>query len=192
MLESSVEDRTAGLLNTIGRNIRKLRISRSLTLQDLADQTSLSPSMLSLLERGKTGPSIGTLVVIAASLGAQMSDLMDHGDANNNMVSRVADQTVIETEAGVRRRILKQDRARNIEIAINEYDAGTSSAPLPRGHEGYEFGVVLNGALEVTVNGQVEVLRVGDLISYSSLEPHRFVNSGSRQARTLWINLRRA
>ena len=144
-LESSVEDRTAGLLSTIGRNIRQLRISRSLTLQGLADQTNLSPSMLSLLERGKTGPSIGTLVVIAASLGAQMSDLMDHAEASpNSIVSRVKDQTVIETEAGVRRRILKQDRTRNIEIAINEYDPGTSSAPTPRGHEGYEFGVVLD------------------------------------------------
>jgi transcriptional regulator with XRE-family HTH domain len=192
-LAAVVDDRTAGVLNTIGRNIRQLRVERGLTLQALADRTKLSPSMLSLLERGKTGPSIGTLVVIAASLGAQMNDLLDRtGAASDNMVSRVKDQPVVSTESGVTRRILKQDRIRNIEIAINEYDPGTSSAPTAHGHEGYEFGVVLEGALQVTVNGQSEVLRPGDLISYPSPQPHRFANSGSKRARTLWINLRRS
>src|SRR5271165_1488673 len=70
-------EETADVLATIGRNIRRLRNERGLTLQALADQTQLSASMLSLLERGKTGPSIGTLVVIASALGAQMSDLID-------------------------------------------------------------------------------------------------------------------
>ena len=145
LLEGNLDDRTAGVLNAIGRNIRQLRINRGLTLQDLANRTGLSPSMLSLLERGKTGPSIGTLVVIAASLDAQMSDLIDHrSPGNDGLVSRVKDQIVVETQAGVRRRILKQDRARNIEIAMNEYDPGTSRAPAPQGHEGYEFGVVLD------------------------------------------------
>ena len=144
LLEESVDDRTAGVLNTIGRNIRQLRMERSLTLQALAEHTGLSPSMLSLLERGKTGPSIGTLVVIAASLGAQMSDLMDQtGSGDGSIVSRA------------------------------------------------EFGGVLDGTLEVTVSGQAEILRAGDLISYSSLEPHRFANTGTKRARTLWINLRR-
>ncbi|MBV9630158.1 MAG: helix-turn-helix transcriptional regulator, partial [Xanthobacteraceae bacterium] len=64
--------------------------------------------MLSLLERGKTGPSIGTLVVIASALGAQMSDLIDGERATaDDMVSRFADQPVVETAAGVTRRILR-------------------------------------------------------------------------------------
>jgi quercetin dioxygenase-like cupin family protein len=180
------------VLSTIGRNIRKLRTEGGMTLQGLADRTKLSPSMLSLLERGKTGPSIGTLVVIAASLGAQMSDLMGHaGSASDDMVSRVRDQPVIQTQPGVKRRILKQDQARAIEIAINEYEPGTSSAPAPHAHEGYEYGVVLDGVLEVTVDDQVQVLRPGDLISYPSPHPHRFANSGGKPVRTLWINLRR-
>ena len=191
--EASVDDRTAGVLNTIGRNIRQLRMERGMTLQALADQTRLSPSMLSLLERGKTGPSIGTLVVIAASLGAQMNDLLDSAGATaDNMVSRVKDQPVFTTDAGVTRRILKQDRIRNIEIALNEYQPGTSSAPTAHGHEGYEFGIVLDGTLEVTVNEQMETLRPGDLISFASPQPHRFANPGSKRSRTIWINLRRS
>jgi transcriptional regulator with XRE-family HTH domain len=185
-------EETADVLATIGRNIRRLRNERGLTLQALADQTQLSASMLSLLERGKTGPSIGTLVVIASALGAQMSDLIDgERAAADDMVSRFADQPVVETAAGVTRRILRHDRARGVEIAINTYKPGTASAPEPVAHDGCEFGVVLDGTLEVTVGGRTHKLQKGDLISYPSTEPHRFSNTSSSPARTMWLNLKR-
>jgi transcriptional regulator with XRE-family HTH domain len=183
---------TADVLATIGRNIRQLRSEKGLTLQILAERTRLSPSMLSLLERGKTGPSIGTLVVIASALGAQMSDLLEgNRGAADDVVSRVADQRVYETAAGVTRRILKQDRTRGVEIAMNIYKPGTASAPEPVSHEGCEFGVVLEGTLDVTVNGRSHTLQQGDLISYDSSQPHRFANNGAAPARTLWLNLKR-
>jgi transcriptional regulator with XRE-family HTH domain len=189
--EVSPGGETADVLATIGRNIRALRNERGLTLQALAEQTQLSPSMLSLLERGKTGPSIGTLVVIASALGAQMSDLLESDRVNgDDIVSRAADQRVYETVAGVTRRILKQDRARGVEIAMNVYKPGTASAPEPMSHEGCEFGVLLEGTLDVTVGGRSYTLQPGDLISYDSNRPHRFVNNSTSPARTLWVNLK--
>lgn len=187
------EDETADVLAAIGHNIRTLRGDKGMTLQALADLTGLSTSMLSLLERGKTGPSIGTLVVVASALGAQMSDLLDRSDdADGSPVARLEDQRVDQTGTGVRRRILKQDRIRGIEVALNEYEPGTSNAAAPLAHEGYEYGVLLEGALEVVVNGRTHRLRPGDLISYPSPQPHRFTNVGDGQARTLWINMRRS
>lgn len=185
-------EKTAGVLATIGRNIRQLRMDKGMTLQALAEQTELSASMLSLLERGKTGPSIGTLVVVASALGAQMSDLLDNsGAAEDDPVSYARDQQVFTTENGVTRRILKRDRVRGVEIAMNEYEPGTSNAPQPVGHEGFEYGVVLEGSLEVVVNNRTHLLQAGDLISYPSPQPHRFTNVGKGRARTLWINFRR-
>src|SRR5262245_23033924 len=67
----------ADLLRAIGRNIRRLRNNKSMTLQALGAKVDLSPSMLSLLEHGKAGPSIGTLVALASALGVQMSELLE-------------------------------------------------------------------------------------------------------------------
>ena len=106
-VDSAVSERTLLVLNTIGRNIRRLRLEGGLTLQALAERTGLSPSMLSLLERG---------------MGALLDRPASHGD---DMVSRRADELVFQTEAGVMRRGLNHDQVRNIEIAINEY------APAP-------------------------------------------------------------
>ena len=60
----------------------------------------------------------------------------------------------------------------------------------PITHAGFEYGFVLDGELEVTVDGETHRLRPGDLISYWSSKPHRIVNRGTKKARALWINLR--
>ncbi len=183
----------ADLLRTIGRNVRHLRSEKGLTLQALGEQTGLSPSMLSLLERGKTGPSIGTLVVLASTLGAQMSDLLDRSaHDSHDIVARAAGQRTFQTAEGVMRRIVTHDPKRGVEIAINEYEPDTASAPKPLAHEGYEYGLTLEGQLRVTVSGKVFDMEQGDLISYPSTEPHQIVNPGPGRTRALWVNLKKA
>lgn len=183
----------ADLLRAIGRNIRRLRNNKGMTLQALGAKIDLSPSMLSLLERGKTGPSIGTLVALASALGVQMSELLEaNGGGLPDLVSCAKGQRVYRTAEGVLRRIVKYDRARGVEIAINEYEPGTASAPNPITHEGYEYGLAIEGRLVVTVNGQPHNLEEGDLISYPSTDPHQIVNPGPALARALWVNLKNA
>ena len=81
-------------------------------------------------------------------------------------MSRVAEQPVFRTDEGVQRRILRDDRLNGVEIAINEYAPETGSAPVPVHHEGYEYGIVLDGELTVELDGKTHKLKSGDLISY--------------------------
>jgi transcriptional regulator with XRE-family HTH domain len=184
---------TADALAAIGNQIRELRSQKALTLQALSELTGLSPSMLSLVERGQTSPSIGTLVVISSALGVHMSDLLAVEDrATRDPVSRASEQPIYETARGVLRRILRGDRIRGVEVAINEYAPDTGSAEQPVHHAGYEYGVVLEGELTVEVDGTVYVLSPGDLISYDSSQAHRICNRGAERVRALWVNLERA
>jgi transcriptional regulator with XRE-family HTH domain len=183
-------DGMVDVLATIGQNVRRLRSEKGFTLQTLAKRTRLSPSMLSLVERGKAGSSIGTLVVLASALGAEMSDLLGDHPRDDELVSRSKSQRVVETADGVSRRIVRNDRKRGIEIAINEYRPATASSPVPVRHAGFEYGIVLQGRLEITVQGQKHVLSSGDSIAYPSTQPHRIANVGAKRARALWINLR--
>ena len=189
--QGGVVAETSEVLSTIGGSIRRLRSQRGMTLQALATATGLSSSMLSLLERGKAGPSIGTLVVIASALDTQMVELLGGVDRGDDLpVSRLAQQPIYATAEGVQRRILKNDAMNGVEIAINEYNPGTASAPRPVAHQGFEFGVVLEGGLEITLNDRTYVLAEGDLVSYRSTDPHRIANPGRRRARALWVNLK--
>ncbi len=183
---------TASALVAIGARIREQRQAREMTLQALAGACGLSPSMLSLVERGRASPSIGSLIVIANALGVQMSELIVEQLADEEeLVVRASDRTAIETASHVIRRLIKEDRSRGVSIATNFFfnDTGTTEKPIT--HDGYEYGFVLDGTLTVEVDGICHILEPGDLISYSSRRPHRIWNRGERKVRTLWINVQR-
>jgi transcriptional regulator with XRE-family HTH domain len=184
-----VEADASDTVAAIGSRIRDLRSAKRLTLKKLAEQTGVSPSMLSLVERGKTSPSIGTLVAISSALGIHMSDLLVEQEAAEHLISRRSSQHSFTTPLGVQRRILRLDRKQGLEIAINVYESNTGSSLDLTHHSGYEHGVVLKGKLTVELEGEGEhLLRMGDLISYPSSTPHRIWNHSSGQVQALWIN----
>lgn len=183
----------AEAIAAMGVRIREVRQARDMTLQTLADATGLSPSMLSLVERGRASPSIGSLIVIASALKVPMSELVvDQPVDDERLVIRASDRRAIETAGHVIRRLIKEDRARGVSIALNEYAPHTGAAETAITHDGFEYGFVLEGKLTVEVDGILHVMEVGDLISYSSRRPHRIWNHGDAQVRTLWINLAQA
>lgn len=186
----SVAETTANLLAAIGLRIRDFRRSRGMTLHTLADVSGLSSSMLSLVERGRASPSIGSLIVIANALGVTMADLMaTAATSEDRLVVRVSEQQVVETAEHVVRRLIRQDRGRGVSVAVNAYEPHTGSNPRPIAHDGIEYGYVLEGVLTVEVDGTSYQLSAGDMISYNSRRPHRMWNHGKRRVRTLWFNL---
>jgi transcriptional regulator with XRE-family HTH domain len=188
----NLADATASALIAIGLRIKEIRLARGMTLQTLAEASSLSPSMISLVERGRASPSIGSLVVIASSLGVTMSELVQgESAAEEKLVVRWSETRPIETAQHVIRRVLREDRSRGLSVAVNEYAPNTGSADQPMSHDGFEYGYILEGQLTVTVEETPYVLDAGDLISYRSRRPHRLWNYSASQVRTLWINLSR-
>jgi transcriptional regulator with XRE-family HTH domain len=61
----------------IGDRIKSLRINQKRTLQEIADSSDLSKSMISKIENNKAVPSIGALVKIAKTLGTNISNLLE-------------------------------------------------------------------------------------------------------------------
>lgn len=61
----------------IGGKVRQLRRDRSLTLKQLANKTTLSVSLISQIELGKSAASVSTLRKLAAALGVTMSQLFE-------------------------------------------------------------------------------------------------------------------
>jgi transcriptional regulator with XRE-family HTH domain len=178
-----------GAIHEIGTRIRTLRLKRQRTLRQIADATGLSVSMVSMVERGRANPSIGTLVAIAAALREPMVSLFGDSARMASPIVRTSQQPVMTTRRGVRRRLVLRDPASNLEVAENTYAPGTASADVPVRHLGRELGVLLAGLLAVEIEAERYVLRPGDAVVIDSAKPHRFVNVGRTTARTLWINV---
>jgi mannose-6-phosphate isomerase-like protein (cupin superfamily) len=149
--------------------------------------------MLSLVERGKATPSIGSLIVICAALDVHLTDLLtDNGSVPRGPISRAAKQPTLEITKGVLHKVIRDDKMRGIEISFDEYKARTGNASSAVHHVGYEYGIVLEGELTVTLDGVQHRLMAGDLISYDSAVPHRIWNDGKEPVRTIWITLNRS
>jgi transcriptional regulator with XRE-family HTH domain len=178
------------MLLVVGASVRMARKRRRMTLQDLADQTGVSVSMLSMLERGVASPSIGTLVSVSSALGLHMAQLFQDASAQaSSPVRRRADQVVIQAAEGVSRRLIHTDVEHDLEMVINEYEPGTSSSKTPVHHDGMEFGLIISGTLTVSLDDVDYVLEPGDGIAYSSRTPHVLTNNGLAKARAVWVNV---
>lgn len=60
----------------IGNRIRKYRLERSLTQENVSEYADLTPAHYSHIERGNTKPSLPTLIRIANVLNVSIDDLL--------------------------------------------------------------------------------------------------------------------
>ncbi len=56
-------------IETIGANIRKVRLEKKMRQEDLAEKAELTPNYIGAIERGEKIPSLESLVAIINALG---------------------------------------------------------------------------------------------------------------------------
>lgn len=82
----------------LGKAIRLLRVAHDMTLSDLSAAADISLSHLSLVERDKRQPSIGTVGKIAKAFHLSTSDLVDLAEQVERL--RPSKQVQAAIEAG--------------------------------------------------------------------------------------------
>ncbi|WP_083855907.1 helix-turn-helix domain-containing protein [Reyranella massiliensis] len=60
----------------VGWNLRRLRVSKLLTIEDLADAADSHPVYLARLERGEVNVSVDRLERLSKALGIRLADLV--------------------------------------------------------------------------------------------------------------------
>ena len=66
------------LVSSAGKNLRRLRIQRGLSLDRLAKISGVSRAMISHVELGQSAPTIVTLDKIAKGLGVSIMAFLNH------------------------------------------------------------------------------------------------------------------
>lgn len=60
----------------VGRNVRRLRLAKGLTQEELSARTGLTQHYISVLENGRRNPTIVTIYEMAQALGVTHVDLV--------------------------------------------------------------------------------------------------------------------
>jgi transcriptional regulator with XRE-family HTH domain len=162
----------------LGATLRAIRTSRRLSLAEVAEATSISPSFLSLVELGKSDITIGRLTRLAEFYKISFADLLGGEEASDADVVRVHERRLIHSEAeGIDVYLLSSDTRRMMMAMVLEFEPSAELAEYGR-HQGEEFVHVLEGTLALEIEGATpRVLEAGDSAYYSAERPHLFRNA---------------
>lgn len=177
---------------SVGRKLKHARLLRSLTLKQLSDAAGCSESLLSKIENGKTNPSLRMVHRLASALDTTVATLFEQDGDPLDVVQKRGTRPFIETERGlggrgVKLKSLIPTRGYLLSGFINHIEAGGGSEGDVQ-HDGEEFGYVLEGKIELNVDGTRYLVGPGDSFSFRSDRKHSYRNSGPSVARVLWIN----
>lgn len=174
------------LARAIGRNVRRLRRRRELTLEALADRAGLSKGTVIGVEQARANPSIATLGRLADALGVGVASLIEPDHVPRVRIARHADTPALWTsESGSRALFLMGTDPPDI-VELWDWHLAPGDAFDGEAHPTgtVEVITVLDGALAVTIGGHDEHrLDVGDSILFDAVRAHRYANPGDRPNR---------
>ncbi|MGF6770882.1 transcriptional regulator with XRE-family HTH domain [Paraburkholderia sp. GAS199] len=172
----------------IAQRLRSLRAERNWSLDDLARLSGVSRATLSRLENAAVSPTASVLGKLCVAYGLPMSRLMRMvEDGFAPLVTRDAQPLWSDPSVGFRRRSVSPPaRALSGEALECELDANVridyDASPRP----GLEHHLILlEGRLQITVDGAAHDLQPGDCLRYQLFGPSAFATFADSPARYL-------
>ena len=177
------------------RQLRSIRQAKGISLKEMAQRTGLSANYLSQIERGKANPSISVLKRITDTLAVPYMSLVetsrtlkvDDGIVPVQVVKANKRKMLVYPGGQRRAYLLTPDLRGKLEVILTVENPETKGNDDWYSHEGEEFGLVLEGSYEVTVENRVFRLEEGDSIRFVSSMPHKMRNPGNKPSKTLWV-----
>jgi transcriptional regulator with XRE-family HTH domain len=178
----------------VGERVKNVRLTRGLTLEDVARRTDIDVGSLSGIEEGTLAPPLGMIIRLAKALDMRMGYFISGEEKMPYTIVRSKDRKVVSRYDSKKGKYYgyefeslapyKKDRHMEpflvtLEPAATEHERST--------HDGQEFIHVLKGRMEVRLGDEIHVLDPGDSIYYDSTVPHLVKCHGQEQTRILAV-----
>lgn len=179
---------------SIGPKLRGLRQKKKMGLVELGKHTSLSPAMLSKIERGRLFPTLPTLLRIALVFGVGL-DYFFVGAREKPVVGivRRRERLRFPEKQGAREAAFHFESLdfAAVERRFNAFLADFPQVSVERmrrhQHPGGEFLYVLRGTLALHIGDDEHVLEADDSIYFDSSVPHGYRRQGPRVCNALVV-----
>jgi quercetin dioxygenase-like cupin family protein/DNA-binding Xre family transcriptional regulator len=177
----------------IGARLKHARLVAHMRLKDLAAKAACSESMLSKIENERAVPSLTTLHRLCKALNLSISALLSSERADPWTIMQPEQRTTIGhakaagSEGVLAEVLVPSAKGRLLEGFLVVIEPGGHTGGTLQ-HMGEEVGFVVEGQLELTISGEVHLLKTGDSFYFPSDLPHAYRNPGKTRMRAVWIN----
>lgn len=174
----------------LGQTIQRLRKAYNLSLGELSEQSGVAKSIISAIERNETNPTLSTIWRLSQALDTTIDKVLAESD----------DEPFIEHVLAKGIPVLKSEDGK-CSLAITgwlktvdwvqwyDFKAEPGGALQSEGHQrgSVENLSVLEGELEVEVDGEVRRARAGETLRYRCDRDHVIRNHGSTPAHATMV-----
>lgn len=172
----------------VGGRLRQLRTERGKSMRALARASGLSTNALSMIERGRTSPSVSTLYKLAEALEVPITAFFRLEPPKQDIVFRRANERKrVDFPNGVWQGLGGESFTGRMEPFMLTLEHGGESGPFGMLHTGNEFVMCLNGQIEYDVEDQKFILNPGDSLIFAAQLRHRWRNVGDEPAAAIIV-----
>jgi len=178
--------------DVIGREIRRIRKTRSLSLEEVAKLAGVSIGRVSQSERGIVSPSIRSLRQLSKALGVPVSWFFQTEDGvvdeDSDLVVRASHRRRLSfKKTGIVKELLTPPNLKGLQMLLITLEPQSSITSGPIYGPGEKCGIVLTGALDLVIEDRTHSIWEGDSFGFDSSRPHHIRNSSQGVTRVLWI-----
>ena len=143
------------LSNNVAVNLKRIRKSKSMSLDQVSEQTGVSKSMLAQIERGTANPSLGVLGKITSGLRIEFQELIQPPRVDCCLVTPA--ELVPTKEIAGQYRVwtcLPYEDTRLVEVYRIEVEPGGVYISGSHGEKTREYLAVMEGVLTLECHGE--------------------------------------
>lgn len=172
----------------IGEKIRRLRIAKQLTQEELANRCELSKGFISQVENDLTSPSIATLMDILEILGTNLKEFFS--ETQDERVTFKYDDMFETEDEDLKYKLMwlvpnaQKNSMEPIMITLDTGGRYVEEEP----HEGEEFGYVLSGTIFLHLGNKKYKVKKGESFYFKPKENHFISNASKSMAKVIWIS----
>ena len=177
----------------VGARLRHARILEGILMRDLAERVGCAESLISKIESGKVMPSLDMLQRLVTALNRDLSSFFGSDIDAPGLIQRAGQRPVSTTDAlrggeGITyERLVPLGAGNLLEGNIHRIEPGGHKKDNIT-HQGETLGYVLEGTLELSIEGTLYTLGPGDSFFFKNHLTHSYRNPGEVLTKLVFIN----
>lgn len=172
----------------LGNKIREVRGLRGWTLKQMAEMSGLNINTLSLVEKGKTSPSIYTLQKLATALGVPIKEFFEPTEPVKPIIfTQHNERPKVSSEKAVIHNLGKGLTSSTLEPFVLKMEKYATSGERTLIHSGYEFVYCLSGKILYCIQEVEYMLSPGDSLLFAAQLGHRWENVNDGESELLLV-----
>lgn len=172
----------------VGQKIREIRTQTGLSLRSLSERSGLNVNTLSLIENGKSSPSVSTLQQLSQALDTPIAVFFEtEPDEKHVVFTRAGQRPGTQFGSAQMENLGKDFAGHAVQPFLVTLLPGNGSGDRLIVHTGYEFVYCISGSVHYRIDGVDFQLEAGDSLVFEAHRPHCWENAASEVARILLI-----